>query len=511
MISNRLSLPVAAALGDVLMSVSIGLIPAWPDLMGHAEALSSQADAAGTLFGNAHYCLLIGMIIGGLTLAALPRLVTRHQEPTALFAGIVGAASTMAFALGAPMVASLATIVCGVCLIWIYGVAFYPLALKKSMSEIGWICTAALVLKALSLHLIDLLPDAAAIGVVICAPAISAGIAAGFFHLSGPYTQQRQEENIVTASAKNSRSATRVSITALIVVSCVAYALMRCGSNFSLWGSQNYVIDLGIAALVWETLAFVIVCYATFVRAPGDLILRFLPSIIVQVVLFGILWCGLGWQLGLTEELGLPILSEFGELYGHMYMFMVMFLALTLLGEQGVRVHGMQWALSAGCVFITLALGLDHAGIQQFVPFSIVNAALVIVLILVHVSYGRDQVSALVSAALAASPKQHGPEHVSKTKESEGEELLDAMASVLNGIAERYLLSDREREVLSLMVQGRTRDGIGERIGLAPGTVSTYIARIYRKMRVHTRQELVGLVYKEISSQGKDSNDEIAP
>jgi DNA-binding NarL/FixJ family response regulator len=43
-------------------------------------------------------------------------------------------------------------------------------------------------------------------------------------------------------------------------------------------------------------------------------------------------------------------------------------------------------------------------------------------------------------------------------------------------------LTDRERDVLALMAEGRSNQGIGERLFLSPKTVETHVHRIFRKL-----------------------------
>ena len=52
-------------------------------------------------------------------------------------------------------------------------------------------------------------------------------------------------------------------------------------------------------------------------------------------------------------------------------------------------------------------------------------------------------------------------------------------------------LSEREEQVLALLVQGLLYKQIGPQIGVSLATVRTYAQRIYEKMQVHTRTEAV--------------------
>ena len=61
-------------------------------------------------------------------------------------------------------------------------------------------------------------------------------------------------------------------------------------------------------------------------------------------------------------------------------------------------------------------------------------------------------------------------------------------------IAQRYGLSDREAQVFDLLCTGRSVPAIAEKLVIAPSTVTTHVQRIYRKLGVHSKQELIDLV-----------------
>src|SRR5208283_3637757 len=52
-------------------------------------------------------------------------------------------------------------------------------------------------------------------------------------------------------------------------------------------------------------------------------------------------------------------------------------------------------------------------------------------------------------------------------------------------------LSEREQQVLDLLIQGLIYKEIGEKLGISYETVHTYIRRIYEKLQVRTRTEAV--------------------
>jgi len=98
-------------------------------------------------------------------------------------------------------------------------------------------------------------------------------------------------------------------------------------------------------------------------------------------------------------------------------------------------------------------------------------------------------------------------------KESAGDEVVEAIRAVRAGkrylshritetVIDDYLregaslspldsLSLRERDVLQLVVEGKTNVAIAQALSLSPKTVETYRARIMKKLKVHDTVELV--------------------
>lgn len=60
-----------------------------------------------------------------------------------------------------------------------------------------------------------------------------------------------------------------------------------------------------------------------------------------------------------------------------------------------------------------------------------------------------------------------------------------------------YGLTDREREVLELLVDGRTQRGIAERLYVSEHTINTHIRNIYSKLHVHSRSGAVAKAVRE--------------
>ena len=63
-----------------------------------------------------------------------------------------------------------------------------------------------------------------------------------------------------------------------------------------------------------------------------------------------------------------------------------------------------------------------------------------------------------------------------------------------NNIASHYLLSKRETEVLFLLAKGHNAAFIQEQLCVSRSTAKTHINHIYRKLDIHTQQELLNMV-----------------
>jgi DNA-binding NarL/FixJ family response regulator len=60
------------------------------------------------------------------------------------------------------------------------------------------------------------------------------------------------------------------------------------------------------------------------------------------------------------------------------------------------------------------------------------------------------------------------------------------------GVTDRYeLLSDREREVLQLMAEGRSTKAIATLLGVSPATIETHRAHVFEKLDLHSVAEAV--------------------
>lgn len=78
----------------------------------------------------------------------------------------------------------------------------------------------------------------------------------------------------------------------------------------------------------------------------------------------------------------------------------------------------------------------------------------------------------------------------------------DLLAQQCDRVSQAFDLSQREREVLSLIMQGRNVPAVATELVVSRNTVQTHVRHIYERFGVHSRQELVAFVNEFGSPDG---------
>jgi len=69
--------------------------------------------------------------------------------------------------------------------------------------------------------------------------------------------------------------------------------------------------------------------------------------------------------------------------------------------------------------------------------------------------------------------------------------------SSCNALANQYDLTKRELEIMQLLCQGRSKPYIAETMYLSENTVKSYTKNLYKKLSLHSKQELISFVLSE--------------
>ncbi|MGV8083883.1 MAG: response regulator transcription factor [Coriobacteriia bacterium] len=105
----------------------------------------------------------------------------------------------------------------------------------------------------------------------------------------------------------------------------------------------------------------------------------------------------------------------------------------------------------------------------------------------------------VVYAVLAASVVLFGEDDVFGARRARRSAVADELqsdsrSSSCEDLAKRHQLSSREAEILALLATGRDNPYIAQDLHIAYSTTKTYVKRIYAKLDVHSRQELLSLI-----------------
>lgn len=68
---------------------------------------------------------------------------------------------------------------------------------------------------------------------------------------------------------------------------------------------------------------------------------------------------------------------------------------------------------------------------------------------------------------------------------------------VLKTLVRRYELTPRESQVLDGVLRGQSNNEIASELNVALRTVKTHVERIWEKLNIHSRAELMGLLFRE--------------
>ena len=72
--------------------------------------------------------------------------------------------------------------------------------------------------------------------------------------------------------------------------------------------------------------------------------------------------------------------------------------------------------------------------------------------------------------------------------------VADPLLGICADIARTHDLTSREEEVLVLLAQGHTRNGIARKLVVSDNTVRAHVKSIYHKLHIHSKQELMNIV-----------------
>jgi DNA-binding CsgD family transcriptional regulator len=177
----------------------------------------------------------------------------------------------------------------------------------------------------------------------------------------------------------------------------------------------------------------------------------------------------------------------FGILFAGQLLFtsvLLMQLPVIYKKKQTLRVFFQLWVVFYLAQFVGLLLRrfllVDHYGFS----FEVVSAAALVLLIVIMAFALRDNSIATAWEYLPipqASRKLY--------------------AASCEAIQERYALTPRESEIMKLVARGRNGTFVQEKLFISKSTYQTHMRNLYKKLDIHSDQELIDLVEEEINTQ----------
>lgn len=170
------------------------------------------------------------------------------------------------------------------------------------------------------------------------------------------------------------------------------------------------------------------------------------------------------------------------------YFFRMLFIVVVvMLNERGERQPLAMFGLGYGALIGSLAAGIFLSQTPSFESFMgdravLITLMLCLVVALVIVS-SVDMVKS-GSRLLFSSPATT-PDVISQEK---------AITERCDELAESHGLTSRERDVMRLIALGRSKGYIAEELLISENTVKGYARTLYKKLGIHSKQDLLDLV-----------------
>jgi DNA-binding CsgD family transcriptional regulator len=463
----------------VLICLSLGFLGIWMNLVGYSpnflpEAASdAHPDGAAGLLSATRSFFYVGLIVCGLALAAggnrLSLLFQRHSVALPVATALTMSASTVAFYFATatpnllpPVVAYASCLLSGICYS-IFGLTLYVrLAVSENSRNAIIAIAASLVMEMVLADLLDLLAARTLILVIGALMPLAIGLA--ILLLSKTPSTQHALRGLLAGRQR----AVHIALVFIAGFSMVVVMASRAsGPTAGLWGTRtNWMPDSAdniVALLSVVSIFFLLTNYALIRRLGEELILRYSPAFAV-IATGCILIIFNAVSGGSTNQQIQAILISAIELFSHLVTWSIFISLVRTIAVSGIRVFGLN---SAFCNLCALA----QVGLMGDSTTPAYAAALLAVFVLV--------------ATLAVLPSI-----VTRQKGQQDSESDDYLLVV----ARHFGLSPKETEIFELLAQGRNRPYICERLHLAEGTVKTHTTHIYRKLEVHSRQDMLDLL-----------------
>lgn len=262
---------------------------------------------------------------------------------------------------------------------------------------------------------------------------------------------------------------------------CTAFSLAYgLGSSYTGMGNSSLAMHLGYA-LPAAILVFLIA------GVPESFDLRSVFSVSLALMTAGLLIIAF---LG-----GLAFLPQVFMSAALACVYILMFTIVCARARRDARSPAFEASavLLVSSFAIQAAKAVGELAIEQG-HVSLVAVALIAVIAAGYALVGHEGTYLRLEPAGAGSaPDGSGP----------GGEAAPDPAAALRALAKSRGLTERERAVYELLLQGKGIQEIADLLFIAPSTVRAHASRVYEKFGVHSRQEFDALVMRAMAAEGE--------
>ncbi|MEG0375153.1 MAG: LuxR C-terminal-related transcriptional regulator [Raoultibacter sp.] len=181
-------------------------------------------------------------------------------------------------------------------------------------------------------------------------------------------------------------------------------------------------------------------------------------------------------------------------------------LVLWCLAADSARKHGLSaitvFSLALGVTTLASALGkaFGYFGGRAFTEGDISITAISLVSLYLLSMIALFLFKRQKPVAKPKPAHQADSETTDRKPTNEHEEIRRATCRAL---AEQHDLTDREADVLMLLSQGQSVASLAEQLKISENTAKTHIKKTYRKLGVHSKQDVIDLCREQESSQSE--------
>lgn len=497
----------------------------WCKLMGHSPGFLLASAGLGD-WANARVFWLIGILICAVVCMIIPKRARRFDAVLRYMLPLVAAAGAVTFALSFRQdffdqrtIAVVGIVASGFGYFWFVSRFVLLLSMTQGLSCVVWSFAAAFPLRQIALAALDAtMTLEAQVLVAMALPLVSAlmfelSCASARRNAAGEAAGDRSVFGVPTLPRMvSAESGERRYLMVMVVAVALLLSVVRACSISGMWGT-DHTIGLEFWSVAF-TVAFQIVTlglfgYFAIIRAGRHPVaMRFQLGILL--VMASLIVAALRSSLSFVPPFLLDSIVNVNDPFALLLFWSTVAIAIDALNVPANRMIGLAGAVYAAASILWVVLITGENAVDSAFVLVVIYALFMVFMVCSGIGRrssersgaGTPRIDSRVSETHASGASDEGgtcgyaPSDCGyeKSEEPASELLARAIDERCDEVSDQYGLSPRERDVLLLLVQGRTGGAIQDELTLAASTVKTHMQHIYVKVGVSDRQQLMDKV-----------------